>query len=184
MDYFFNLPARKKKEVLEKQAALYKGINFSLIAEIYDRLHLLNSSRVRIYSNCELKKVAWQADAAFNLEFYHKEMEKSFAVQSEAVILATGYKHEIPDFLNPVKELISFNADGLYEVNKNYSIDANNSIFVQNADLHTHGFNSADLGMGPYRNAIILNSIIGCEHFILEKCIAFQTFGLPPEQLT
>jgi len=31
--------------------------------------------------------------------------------------------------------------------------------------------------MGPYRNAIILNSILGYEHFVMEKNVAFQRFG-------
>jgi hypothetical protein len=39
---------------------------------------------------------------------------------------------------------------------------------------HTHGFNAPDLGMGPYRNAIILNTILGYEYFPLEKDVPFQ----------
>jgi lysine N6-hydroxylase len=64
-----------------------------------------------------------------------------------------------------------------YALNRNHFIDNRSSIFVQNADLHSHGFNSADLGMGPYRNATILNLILGREHFKLEENIAFQRFG-------
>ncbi len=93
--------------------------------------------------------------------------------------MATGYEYIKPSFLNPVKELINLDENADYAVRKNYSIDSNNSIFVQNAELHSHGFNAADLGMGPYRNAVIINSILGYEHFTLEKNIAFQTFGIP-----
>jgi lysine N6-hydroxylase len=183
IDYFYNLPPHKKKEVLQKQNALYKGINFSLIGEIYDALYFDNlhesKNNAGLFTNAELKKVSLVHENKFNLEFYHAETEKYFSVESEAVILATGYKYDIPSFLDPVKELIAWNADGLYNVNENYSIDKNNSIFIQNAELHSHGFNSADLGMGPYRNATIINAILGSEHFSLEKKIAFQTFGVP-----
>jgi lysine N6-hydroxylase len=67
------------------------------------------------------------------------------------VFIATGYKNIIPEFLNPIKAMIQWNESGNYDLNKNYSVDANDSIFVQNADLQSHGFNSAELGMGPLR---------------------------------
>jgi lysine N6-hydroxylase len=55
-----------------------------------------------------------------------------------------------------------------------------NQLFSTMADtvILATGFNSADLGMGPYRNAGILNTILGYEHFLLEKHVAFQTFGV------
>lgn len=52
-------------------------------------------------------------------------------------------------------------------------------IFVQNAEEHTHGLTAPDLGMGAWRNAAILASILGEEIYPIERHIAFQTFGLP-----
>jgi putrescine N-hydroxylase len=183
IDYFYDLPPAKKKEVLQKQNTLFKGINFSLIGEISEALHNLNmdapKENIHLMANAELKNIITNQLGGFNLAFYHREKQQDFDYTTETIILATGYKYVVPDFLQSVKELIKWNDEGLYDVNRNYSIDSNNSIFVQNADLHSHGFNSADLGLGPYRNAIILNSILGKEHFAIEKNIAFQTFGIP-----
>jgi lysine N6-hydroxylase len=110
----------------------------------------------------------------------HNEKQQLFNIDTSAVILATGYKYEQPSFLEPIKEFFTLNEDGKYQVNKNYSIDKiGTEVFVQNAELHTHGFNSADLGMGAYRNSVILNSILGYEEFSVESNIAFQTFGVP-----
>ncbi len=40
----------------------------------------------------------------------------------------------------------------------------------RNAELHTHGFISADLGLGAIlENTRILNSILGTEHYRLEE---------------
>jgi len=72
--------------------------------------------------------------------------------------------------------MIQWNESGNYDLNKNYSVDANDSIFVQNADLQSHGFNSTELGMGPLRNASILNTILEKEQFTFEKNITFQHF--------
>jgi lysine N6-hydroxylase len=183
IDYFFGLSGDKKKKIQAKQNALFKGINFSLITDIYDALYAIRLmhpfKKIGLYTNCELKNIRECADQKLILDFFHGELDKHFIHSANSLVLATGYKYVIPEFIDHVKELIRFDKDGLYDVQKNYSIDHNNSIFVQNAELHTHGFNAADLGMGPYRNAIILNSILGRDHFLFEKNIAFQTFGIP-----
>ncbi len=183
IDYFYKLPKHKKSKILASQEVLYKGINYSLIAEIYDRLYTLNLSgrknHINIYPACALKNIRKINNDAFLLKFEHVEMEREFQHETEAIVLATGYKYVFPEFLRYVKERICFNRDGSYDVNENYSIDLDNSIFVQNAELDTHGFNAADLGMGPHRNAVILNSILEKEFYQIQKNTSFQTFGLP-----
>ncbi|MBK7292149.1 MAG: hypothetical protein IPI78_19060 [Chitinophagaceae bacterium] len=73
---------------------------------------------------------------------------------------------------------LTINRNGRYKANRNYSIVNNNSIFIQNAEQATHGFNAADLSLGPYRNAVIINSILGREEYAIEKRVTFQTFGI------
>jgi lysine N6-hydroxylase len=112
------------------------------------------------------------------LKLSHLQLEQSFTYNTQALILATGYKPRFPDFISGIKDTLQFFDDGKFKVARNYSIDKDGkSVFVQNAELHTHGFSAPDLGLGPYRNATILNTILGYEHFKLEKKIAFQNFG-------
>ena len=192
IDHFYRLSPAKKKERLATQDHLYKGINFSLIQEIYCELYQLglnnDTNHIGLYSNSELQRLTKTGNDEIELSFYHSESEQSFTHNAEAVILATGYKQQVPEFAEPIKDLIKWTPDPStgtgqvqYKVKRNYSIDAANSIFVQNAELHTHGFNAPDLGMGPYRNSIILNAILGYEHFVMEKNISFQTFGVPAQ---
>ena len=64
---------------------------------------------------------------------------------------------------------------------RNYGIGAEaGDIFVQNAELHTHGFVTPDLGMAAYRNSCIIREITGREVYPVERSIAFQQFGVPP----
>jgi lysine N6-hydroxylase len=49
-------------------------------------------------------------------------------------------------------------------------------ILFLNAELLTHGFNSADLGMGPYRNTIIINTILKKPYFKFQSKTPFQQF--------
>ncbi len=183
IEHFYSLPVMEKEFLQREQKVLYKGINQSLISAIYDQLYLQSLSAKQspkiIASNTSLKKIEPKTNGDFNLTFHHKALNKEYSLNTEAVILATGYKYKTPSFIYPVKELINWLPGNKYNVAFNYSIDARQTIFVQNAELHTHGFNAADLGMGPYRNAIILNAILGCEYFKMEKNIAFQSFGIP-----
>jgi lysine N6-hydroxylase len=166
LDYFYGLPPGTKRQIVAGQGSLYKGINQGLIGEIYDQLYRGGDDQAKLYPNCALHSIASE-EAMLCLQLEQVEMGQLFSHRTDAVILATGYQEERPSFL----------PDG--PANKNYSIDEHNQLFVQNADLYSHGFNSADLSMGPYRNAVILNTILGYEHFTLEKHIAFQTFGVP-----
>jgi lysine N6-hydroxylase len=176
IDHFLTIPERKKPAILKSQDCLYKGINYSLISDIYDMLIENDSASVQLHPNCELKKISND----LSLTFLHTELEKTFVHQTNSVILATGYHMVLPTGIKPLYQLIHLDNEGLYKANLNYSVDENNSIFIQNAEQTTHGFNASDLSLGPYRNAVILNTILGYEHYTIEKNITFQNFGLPP----
>ncbi len=180
IDYFYNLPDTIKQKLQSAQNRLYKGVNKELIDAIYQRLYLnaLHDSRlkVNIQTNTEFDQIRVENQSKINLLFYHLTKEQFCEYPADMAIFATGYKNVIPEFLNPVRALIQWKEDGNYDANKNYSVDANDSVFVQNADLQSHGFNSADLGMGPLRNAAILNTIFGNEQFTFEKNVTFQHF--------
>lgn len=175
IDYYFSLPERKKQILLVGQDSLYKGINHSLISDIYDLLLEKNLPYEPLHPNCELKKINDEGE----LTFLHTELEKTFVHSTNAIILATGYQPIIPDCIKPIRPYIQLNNQGIYKANLDYSIDENKSIFIQNGEQSTHGFNASDLSLGPYRNAIILNTILGQEHYKIEKNITFQSFGLP-----
>ncbi len=52
-----------------------------------------------------------------------------------------------------------------------------NDIFVQNAELHTHGVGAPDLGLGAYRNSVIINELARQTVYPLYQKHVFQTFG-------
>ena len=121
---------------------------------------------------------ATEEDGAYDLLFTETEQQEPYQCQANYVVLATGYKYKEPAFLQGIANRINRQVDGLFQVQRDYTIDVNdNEIFVQNAELHTHGFVTPDLGMGAYRNAHIINKVTGREVYQIEKRIAFQTFG-------
>ena len=75
---------------------------------------------------------------------------------------------------------IQWDDQGRFAINRNYSIDPQGcELFVQNAELHTHGFVTLDLGMACYRNSCIIRAMTGKEYYPVERRIAFQQFSAP-----
>jgi lysine N6-hydroxylase len=184
VDYFYQMSPEKRKATLGKQPPLYKGINFDLINGIFDTMYEMSVDdtplNMQLRPNCQLDNIQKQdEDSNFTLIFTQVQKEQSFTHESEFVILATGYKYKTPAFIEGIKDRISKTDAGLYDVTRNYSIDKNGEeIFIQNGELHTHGFVTPDLGMGAYRNAIIINTIAEKEVYKVESRIAFQQFDL------
>lgn len=182
IDYFFDLSVNVKEKVLKGQSTLFKGMNTSLIDSIYNRLYGLSLEKdfrklVQLRTNARLMTIdGLVTNGELQCTFKHRETRRPFQHKTQALVLATGYHNEVPECILPLKHVIQWDKKGRYRVNRNYSIDAGNSLFVQNAELHTHGFNAPDLGMGPYRNAIILNTVMGEEYYKIEKNVPFQSF--------
>ena len=95
-------------------------------------------------------------------------------------MLATGYAARVPEFLDGVRDRIAFDESGRYVVTRRTRSTARGTeIFVQNAEEHSHGFIAPDLGMGAYRNSVLVAALTGREVYPIEKRIAVQSFGVP-----
>ncbi|NCU05695.1 MAG: SidA/IucD/PvdA family monooxygenase [Chitinophagaceae bacterium] len=182
IDYFYELEQEKKKELQHMQHTLYKGVNEDLLNSIYDHLYEQRTEYGKLSSmiktDVSLEHVERLNNESYRLRFHHNRTERSFLHETNCVILATGYQYNLPGFIDPIRENISWLANGQYKVNRDYSIDKTHSVFVQNAETHSHGFNAADLSLGPYRNAVIINSILGNNHYPTDHRTTFQQFGM------
>ncbi|MDV4102443.1 alcaligin biosynthesis protein [Elizabethkingia anophelis] len=182
VDYFYNLPAEKRRALLKNQNSLYKGINESMINDIFDLLYtkrLTADIKTNLLTNSECVGAKYTKQGIIDLEFYHSEQEESFHFETDGLVLCTGYKYRLPAFLDGINDRIDWKSTEKFNVQRNYSIDKNaNEIFVQNAELETHGFVTPDLGMGCYRNSYILREITGRDIYPVEQQIAFQKFGV------
>ena len=182
VDYFHGLPQDQRDGLIKSQKNLYKGINSELIDAIYDLLYtksLAGMVDTRLLTHSSLTGGSWNATAgSHTLQLRHEEQGADYTLDSEAVVLATGYTYREPGFLAGIQERIARDSAGRFAVARNYSTGVEpGEIFVQNAELHTHGFVTPDLGMAAYRNSCILREITGCEVYPVEQSIAFQQFG-------
>lgn len=185
VDYFYSLDPPKRDKLIKSQAHLYKGINNDLIGNIFDLLYakrLKNDITVSLRTNSSLEKIQ-EEDGNLELAFYQEEEEKYYKHTTEGLVLATGYGYKIPDFMAGIASRVKWDDKGRFDVNRNYTIDKEGSeIFVQNAELHSHGLSTPDLGMGCYRNACIIKEMTGRDVYAIEKRIAFQQFAVLNEE--
>ncbi|MEO6176869.1 MAG: lysine N(6)-hydroxylase/L-ornithine N(5)-oxygenase family protein [Flavobacterium circumlabens] len=183
VDYFYSLPSEKRDYLLKDQKLLYKGINKDLIGTIFDTIYtkkVVTEIDVNLRTNAACIKADYDEDKqSFELELHQVEQDKKYRHTTDALVLATGYSYELPRFIEGISSRIQWDEKGRFDANRNYSIDKNGGeIFVQNAELHTHGFVTPDLGMACYRNSYIIKEITGTEHYKVETKIAFQEFGV------
>ncbi|WES98917.1 SidA/IucD/PvdA family monooxygenase [Chryseobacterium arthrosphaerae] len=183
VEYFYNRSESARKTILSKQQAQFKGINYDLINDIYDFIYDLNidneDPNLTIIPNSQLNRVDNSNPDFINLEFTQLEQEVPYDQEADYLILGTGYRYHEPAFLQNIQDRIKRDSSGLFDVNRNYSIDHNGGeIYVLHAEVHTHSYISTDLGMAAYRNSYIINDILGREHYTIEKKIAFQDFDV------
>ncbi|WP_332697182.1 lysine N(6)-hydroxylase/L-ornithine N(5)-oxygenase family protein [Halalkalibacter lacteus] len=188
-DYFYQLPQKKKDEQLPKQDLLYKGISATTIADIYDALYEYSvggeTPPVRLLAKTEVvdvKEIDQGISTKYQLRCSQWEQGQTFTHESEVVVAATGYQHSIPRFLTDLHSLIGWDEKGRYIVDEIYQLKLNkdiaNKIFIQNGEMHTHGVGAPDLGLGAYRNSIIINQLANRDVYPVSKRTVFQQFGV------
>ncbi|GAA0931952.1 lysine N(6)-hydroxylase/L-ornithine N(5)-oxygenase family protein [Streptomyces rhizosphaericus] len=184
VDYFHALPEDTRYRLEGEQKGLFKGIDADLINGIFDLLYQKSVGGpvpTRLLTNTALTDAAYdEQSATYTLGLRHTEQERDFSLTTQGLVLATGYRYQVPAFLDPVRDRIRWDRHGRFDVARNYSIDTTGrGIFLQNGATHAHSLTSPDLGMGPYRNSWIIRELLGREHYPVEKSIAFQEFGAP-----
>ncbi|GDY74386.1 hypothetical protein SAV31267_038710 [Streptomyces avermitilis] len=181
IDYFHALPEPTRYRLTAEQKGLFKGIDGDLINEIFDLLYQKNLGGpvpTRLLTNSALNGATYE-NGTYTLTLRQEEQEKEYELRSQGLILATGYRYAEPEFLKPVRDRLRYDAQGNFDIARNYAIDTTGrGVFLQNAGVHTHSITSPDLGMGAYRNAYIIRELLGTEYYPVEKTIAFQEFAV------
>lgn len=183
--YFRSLPAHARDQLLPEQWQLYKGISGDLIAEIYDLLYerSIGDHRPNVLLCPETTVRGGRVDAALGIELAcrHNTRGDTFVVKADAVICATGFAAEQPSCLAPLADLVIWDNKQRFQVDEHYRValshEVEGGLYVQNAELHTHGVGTPDLGLGAHRAAVILNSVLSKAAYHLPSRTAFTTFG-------
>jgi len=190
--YFHRLPQRRRDAVRAGQDLFYKGISAETSARIYDGLYEASidgaEPEVGYRSACELQGMVPLPSGAprrWRLSFHHLDEGVTFTHDTDLVVLATGYRPTtLPLGAGWADQLVERDDQGRPVVELDYRVRladrAKSTLFVQNAELHSHGVGAPDLGLGAHRSAVLVNALAGREVYPVRDRNVFQTFGAPP----
>jgi lysine N6-hydroxylase len=182
--YFHGLPEARRDALRAGQGLLYKGISAATSERIYAELYKRSvdgaEPPVHYTARCELRGVE-----GTRLHLHQLEQDVAFTHDAEVVICATGYE---PAPLPVPADLLALDAAGRPVISLDYRVQLRDgspsTLFVQNAELHTHGVGTPDLGLGAHRGAVIANALAGREVYAVRERNVFQSFGAPPSPAT
>jgi lysine N6-hydroxylase len=193
--YFHGLPEPTRDALVPRQWQLYKAASAETLAAIHEALYERTTAGgtpdVEITPGTEVLAARRVPDGALELRCAHPQSGAEYALRTDLAVLATGYAARRPALLDPVHDLVDWDTKGRYRVGLDHRVglrpDVTAGLYVQNAELHTHGVGTPDLGLGAYRSAVILNAVctevLGRPVHRLPEATAWTTFGRPRSAL-
>jgi lysine N6-hydroxylase len=185
-EYFNQLAPDDRDRIRCGQDLLYKGLSADTSARIYDLLYDATIDApdppVTYAAGTELRAIepSLTPGRRWQLTLSHVEQRRTFTRDTDVVVLATGYE---PAPLPVAPGVIQTDKDGRPLIAADYRAVRQDgqpsTLFVQNAELHTHGVGTPDLGLGAHRNSVILNALASREVYPVRSHNVFQRFGAP-----
>lgn len=184
--YFRALPEQRREQLVREQWQLYKGVSEETLGDIHDELYERTigggQPRVGLHPGVALTEVQVDGDG-YLLTCQHQQEQAEFSFRTQAVVSASGYAAQRPDFLAGLAGLVRWDERGRYQVDGQYRValeeGVGGSLYVQNAEMHTHGVGAPDLTLGAWRAATILNAACGETVLPVPHRAAWTTFGVP-----
>ncbi|MFD7706228.1 lysine N(6)-hydroxylase/L-ornithine N(5)-oxygenase family protein [Streptomyces sp. NPDC059786] len=190
--YFHHLPEAERDRLLAAQWQLHKGIDADTIAAIHDELYRRTQHGgwpdAVLTPAVHVRTAGRVATSKIELHLEHVQQGTRTRLTTDAVVLATGYRERpLGRLLAGLDPHLRRDSADRPRVDDQYRLvldpavtDTGCQIYVQNAELHTHGVGTPDLGLAAWRSASILNALTGKEPYPLPERTAFTTFGLTP----
>lgn len=176
VEHFYELPAGQRSALLRRQRTAVCGITSDLLAQIYKRLYELDylapePLRHRLLAGVELSAIA-EDGSGFRASVRDTLSGAERDITCDRVVLATGYRTRVPDFMAPLADRLPVTDDG-YDVAPDYRVRWNgpdaNHIYVQNGARHSHGIADPNLSLAAWRSAMIINSLLDREYYALKE---------------
>lgn len=171
--WFFEQSESARKRILARQALASDGVNCVTLRAIYDALYDRELRRGTYPAQVEIcvdtTADELQGASPFRVGLRQQTTGICSEHAADIIILATGYRTEIPSFLDPIagRLTVASAPGGSREivVKKDFSARFDGPetcrLYVQNGARLQHGIADTNLSLVPWRASIILNSIIG-----------------------
>ena len=185
--YFHALAEPVRDRLTTAQWQLHKGIDANTLAAIHDELYLRTQNGgwpdAVLTPGVRVRTAGRVAATKVELHLEHRQQNTRSRLTTDAVVLATGYRERpLGHLLAGLDPYLRRDSSERPRIGEDHRLvldsSVTGSLYVQNAELHTHGVGAPDLGLTAWRSATILNSLTGKEQYPLPTRTAFTTFGL------
>lgn len=184
-DHFHRLAESERAALLAGQDRVHKAVSAGTLAAIRDELdarsfeHGITATGVTLMPNVEAVN-GYCVGESVAVVLRHRDTGEPMTVQTERLVLATGYAPRKPDCLAPIDAYVERDAQGRFVVDRDHRVVLTGTragLFVQNVEMHTHGIGASDLGLGAFRAATIINAVTGRPVYPLPSRTAHIAFA-------
>lgn len=167
---FHGLDSATRRALLAEQRLASDGVSSGLLRRIYRELYQLRytaepAERPAVRPRQELVGIRRQR-SGWSLALRHTGTGEVLEEAVDVVVLATGYSHDLPPYVDPLRDRIHFDG-GEPVVGRDFSLvwdgPEESVVYLQNAARHSHGIADANLSLLAWRAAVIANSVLGKE---------------------
>ncbi|QTD97889.1 lysine N(6)-hydroxylase/L-ornithine N(5)-oxygenase family protein [Streptomyces cyanogenus] len=185
--YFHALDEPVRDRLTAAQWQLHKGIDAGTLAAIHDELYRRTLDGgwpdAVLTPGVRVRTAGRMATTGIELHLEHLQQTSRSRLTTDAVVLATGYRERpLGRLLAGLDPYIRRDSSERPRIDTEFRLvldpSVTGSVYVQNAERHTHGIGAPDLGLAAWRSATILNSLTGREPYPLPLRTAFTSFGL------
>ncbi|WP_337064893.1 lysine N(6)-hydroxylase/L-ornithine N(5)-oxygenase family protein [Rouxiella badensis] len=174
VNYFYTLPEEVRQQEIRTQKLPSDGISYHTLEKIYQHLYhkfdvLQQPRNVSLLPHRALKSVIRRAEDRFELKAEHGLSQCDEHFEADIVILATGYRPGLPEYLKPLLERIPYDGEQHLPLEANFNLRWNgpdtHRIYAVNAGIHSHGSAEGQLTLTAWRSAKIINHLLGKAHY-------------------
>jgi len=179
VNYFYTLPDEVRQEEIKTQKLPSDGISYHTLEKIYHHLYhrfdvLQQPRNVSLLPHRALKNITRTADDRFQLLATHGLSQCEEHFEADLVILATGYRPALPDYLAPLLARIPYDHEQHLPLEANFNLRWNgpetHRIYAVNAGIHSHGAAEGQLTLTAWRSAKIINHLLGQAFYDISPC--------------
>lgn len=176
VEYFRDLSGPQRAQLLDRQRGANHGVTGELLARVYRRLYELDyltdtTFGHELLAGSRLTGLV-EERGGFRAVVTDTVTGAVRETRSDLVVLATGYRSDLPAFIAPLHDRMPVDGDA-YEVGADYRVawdgPAANRIYIQNGARRSHGVADPNLGLVAWRSAVIINSLLDREYYSLKQ---------------
>lgn len=185
IDYFHQLSFEQRIGALDTLDSLRNGVDPETLKEIYNLLYhmTVGSHRVpvTIQPLTEVTDITGEEDG-YLINCHQWQAGEACSLKTEKVILATGYKPNIPDWFHErFSHKVKWEDEKRFAVTRDYQLVFHeprcHHFFTLTNLEHSHGTGATNLGLAVHRNIKIINLLAGRTVYEDKRHSIFQQFN-------